>query len=248
MPVALIIGVGTVVGQASAETFAAAGYKVAIASRTQRLDPVKFPFFQFDAAEPTQVPVLFEKVHKEVGVPDVVIYNAYASGPVDRSKSSDGPAVFDFDSGTVEDYQRRMNVNAISPSVVSQQAVKGFLKLEAEGKLGPGGATYLFTGNLLNDKPLPGFFGLGTGKITSAWAVEYLARTAHNDKPFSFYYVDERQPDGQPMWKGVNGPAHADVFLQLAKDPKQGPWQYTFSKEKGYAAFPKDVVVFPRPA
>lgn len=75
MPVALIIGVGTVVGQASAETFAAAGYKVAIASRTQRLDPVKFPFFQFDAAEPTQVPVLFEKVHKEVGVPDVVIYN-----------------------------------------------------------------------------------------------------------------------------------------------------------------------------
>lgn len=75
MSVALIIGVGEAVGRASAEKFIAAGYKVAVASRSQRLDPAKFPFFKFDAAEPTHVAPLFEKVSKEVGVPSVVIYN-----------------------------------------------------------------------------------------------------------------------------------------------------------------------------
>ncbi|KAK5631135.1 hypothetical protein RRF57_006850 [Xylaria bambusicola] len=75
MSVALIIGVGEAVGRASAEKFAAAGYKVAVASRSQRLDSAKFPFFKFDAAEPTQIVPLFEKVHKVVGVPSVVIYN-----------------------------------------------------------------------------------------------------------------------------------------------------------------------------
>lgn len=75
MPVALIIGVGAAVGTAAAAKFAAAGYKVAVASRTQRLDPSKFPFFEFDAAELTKVPALFQKVRQEVGVPEVVIYN-----------------------------------------------------------------------------------------------------------------------------------------------------------------------------
>jgi NAD(P)-dependent dehydrogenase (short-subunit alcohol dehydrogenase family) len=75
MPVALIIGVGAGIGQASATAFAAAGYKVAVASRTQKLDSTQFPFFEFDASESTKVPALFEKVRKDVGVPTVVVYN-----------------------------------------------------------------------------------------------------------------------------------------------------------------------------
>ncbi|KAI1367488.1 hypothetical protein F5Y08DRAFT_68004 [Xylaria arbuscula] len=232
MSVTLIIGVGEAVGRASAEKFAAAGYKVAVASRSQRLDPAKFPFFKFDAAEPTHVASLFEKVSKEVGVPSVVIYNAYARG--------DAGQIPEFDFDTADTFQKNINVNAISPAVAAREAIKGFLELESEGKLGPGGATYLFTGNALNDKPISGLFTLGVGKNTTAATVEYLARLAYNDKPFSFYYVDEREPNGRPMYKGVNGDAHADVFLQLAQDPKQGPWQYTFSRDQGYAVFPKD--------
>ncbi|KAK5631134.1 hypothetical protein RRF57_006849 [Xylaria bambusicola] len=160
-----------------------------------------------------------------------------------------------------------MNVNAISPAVTAREAIKGFQELEAQGKLGPGGGTYLFTGNALNDKPISGLFTLGVGKSATAATVEYLARTAYNDKPYrfvsitfstanyrqteaskeienlhcsSFYYVDERESNGRPMYKGVNGDAHADVFFQLAQDPKQGPWQYTFSRDNGYAVFPKD--------
>ncbi|KAJ3568941.1 hypothetical protein NPX13_g6246 [Xylaria arbuscula] len=88
MSVALIIGVGEAVGRASAEKFAAAGYKVAVASRSQRLDPAKFPFFKFDAAEPTHVASLFEKVSKEVGVPSVVIYNGNMTHEMPPSESA----------------------------------------------------------------------------------------------------------------------------------------------------------------
>ncbi|KAI1191460.1 hypothetical protein F5B17DRAFT_452920 [Nemania serpens] len=232
MSIALIIGVGSAVGTASAKAFAAAGYKVAVASRTQRLDSSQFPFFEFDAAEPSQVPVLFKKVREQVGIPDVVIYNAYATARVDRA------GVLDID--TPEGFGKRMNVNAISPTVAADEAVKGFLELESQGKLGPGGATYMFTGNALNEKPHRGFFTLGIGKATAAYMVEYLARHGHNDKPFSFYYVDERDSNGNPMYKGVTDDAHADVFLKLAQSPKQRPWQYTFTKENGYEVFSKD--------
>lgn len=75
MPVVFIVGAGVDIGRASTEAFSAAGYKVAVASRTQRLDASKFPFFEFDAAEPTHVSALFKKVHHEVGVPEVVTYN-----------------------------------------------------------------------------------------------------------------------------------------------------------------------------
>ncbi|KAI0205216.1 hypothetical protein F4808DRAFT_456213 [Astrocystis sublimbata] len=153
MPVALIIGVGSKVGTASAEAFAAAGYEVAVASRTQRLDSTRFPFFEFDAAEPANVPKLFEGVHQSIGVPEVVIYNAFAS-------ASSSSSVLDIDS--IEGHQRRMNVNAITPTIVADEAVKGFLELESQGKLGPHGATFLFTGNALNEKTVPGFFSLGT--------------------------------------------------------------------------------------
>ncbi|KAI3321790.1 NAD(P)-binding protein [Xylariaceae sp. AK1471] len=233
MPVALIIGVGAGIGQASATAFAAAGYNVAIASRTQKLDSTKFPFFEFDASEPTEVPALFEKVHKEVGVPSIVVYNAYASAGTNRS-----PSPFDID--TVEAFQKRMNVNAVSPAVAAHEAAKGFLELDSQGKLGPGGGTYIFVGNALNEKALKGFFTLGIGKSASAYLIENLALTAYEDKPFSFYYVDERHADGSPMYKGVNSDAHAEVFLQLAQDAKQGPWQYTFAKGTGYARFSQD--------
>ncbi|KAI0966641.1 hypothetical protein F4678DRAFT_269249 [Xylaria arbuscula] len=238
MPVALIIGAGERIGRDSAEKFAAAGYKVAVTSRTQKLDSSKFPFFEFDAAEPTQIPALFEKVRKEVGVPEVVIYNVRIVFKPFSTPKVHFSQPFDID--TVENFQQGTNVNVVSPAVAAHEASKGFLELESQGKLGPGGATFLFTGNALNDKPIYGIFTLGIGKTATAGTIEYLARTAYNDKPFSFYFVDQREPDGHPIVTGVNGAAHADVFLQLAQDPKQGPWQYTFTKDGGYTVFSKD--------
>ena len=53
----------------------------------------------------------------------------------------------------------------------------------------------------------------------------------------SFYYIDERKEDGSPVGMAVSGQAHADAFFELASKEEQGPWQWTFVKDKGYIKF-----------
>ncbi len=50
----------------------------------------------------------------------------------------------------------------------------------------------------------------------------------------SFYYADERTKDGAPVFGDIDGDAHGEFFLQLADERKQGPWEATFVKGKGY--------------
>lgn len=52
-----------------------------------------------------------------------------------------------------------------------------------------------------------------------------------------FYYADERNADGSPMYNGVNGPAHGKYYAELASHLSQGPWQQTFVKDVGYQKF-----------
>jgi hypothetical protein len=35
----------------------------------------------------------------------------------------------------------------------------------------------------------------------------------------------------------VEGPVNAEVYLKLAEEKEQGPWHYTFVKDKGYVKF-----------
>jgi hypothetical protein len=82
MPTALIIGAGSRIGHATATAFAGAGYKVAVASRTAKLQDISaITHFVFDAAKPETVRELFESVRKIVGIPSVVIYNGIFSPP-----------------------------------------------------------------------------------------------------------------------------------------------------------------------
>lgn len=39
------------------------------------------------------------------------------------------------------------------------------------------------------------------------------------------------------MYTGLNGAAHAKLYLELAADPAQREWQQTFVAEKGYKKF-----------
>lgn len=60
---------------------------------------------------------------------------------------------------------------------------------------------------------------------------------------YRFYYADERHEDGTPMTSGLNGDAHADAYLELARDPAQRAWNYIFAKGKGYVDFPRLEVI-----
>ena len=74
MPTLLIIGAGSRVGQATADAFAAAGYTIAVASRSGKIGS-KYKHFTFDASKPETVRDLFSEVRRTTGIPSVVIYN-----------------------------------------------------------------------------------------------------------------------------------------------------------------------------
>ena len=78
--VALVIGVGSGLGQALCKTFAEDGFQVAAACRNRdNLDSlfkgVRITPFTCDVTREGEVTDLFEKVNDELGMPDVVVFN-----------------------------------------------------------------------------------------------------------------------------------------------------------------------------
>ncbi|KAH9893102.1 NAD(P)-binding protein [Xylariomycetidae sp. FL2044] len=233
-----MIGAGARVGKSCADAFAAAGYRVAIASRTEKPELSKYKFFAYDAEKPDTTVDLFCKVRAEVGVPSVVIYNAYNS-----SNSQFGSSIA-FQAGDAESLQRMMNPNALSPYIAAREAVGGFEELHAAGKLGNEGATFIYTGNALDSTAAPGMMLFGLGKGVGANMIRHLALGSFMDKPYKFYYGDERHPDGRPKFTGLSGESHAKMYFELAQDPKQGPWYRTFIDGK-YVKLPEIDSILP---
>ncbi|KAI2775620.1 NAD(P)-binding protein [Daldinia loculata] len=227
MPTVLIIGAGLNTGKAAAETFSAAGYQVAVASRTQKLDS-KYQYYAFDASKPETVPTLFEKVTADLGAPTVVIYISAAG----HTSPPENP--FDVE---LEEFRRGLNINTTSPYYAAREAVRSFEKLGPSG-LGPDGGSFLFVGNGLNAIALPGFMTFAVQKGATSHMIQNLALAEYDGKPYKFYYLDERHADGSYVTNDLSGIGHAKEFLKLAKDSKQGPWDYTFVSGKGYAKFP----------
>ncbi|KAI0386953.1 NAD(P)-binding protein [Hypomontagnella monticulosa] len=226
MPAIFIIGAGPNVGKATAEVFSAAGYKVALASRSNQVGG-NYRHYTFDATKPDDLPAVFEQVEKDVGIPSVVVYNAAKGG---QTKTDEPFQDMDF-------FRANLNINTVSPFVAAREAIKGFDKLGASG-LGHSGGTFIFTGNLLNKTAVQGLMSFGMQKGAGAHMIQYLALVAFKDKPYKFYYPDERRPGGHYVTNDLNGKGHADLFLDLAKDPKQRPWNQTFVTGEGYQVFP----------
>ncbi|KAI0179548.1 NAD(P)-binding protein [Hypoxylon sp. FL1284] len=223
MSTVLIIGAGPNVGKACAEAFYTTGCKVAVASRTQKLDS-KYHYYPFDASKPDTVPSLFERVSADLGIPSVVIYNI-----TDANKP--------FENG-LDSLQMDLNINTVSAYAAASETVKGFDRLGTAG-LGPAGGTFIFTGNCLNVGAVAGFMAFGMAKSAGAHMIQHLALAAFADKPYKFYYADERHEDGTYMSSDLNGAVHGETYLELAKDPTQRAWDYTFVKGKGYVEFPR---------
>ena len=94
----------------------------------------------------------------------------------------------------------------------------------------------IFTGNILNVTPIPALFSQGMAKSAAA----HLLRTAdmaYGKKGYSFYYADERKPDGAPAYGDISGDAHADFYLKLAEKTTRAPVQATFVGTTGYVDF-----------
>lgn len=52
-----------------------------------------------------------------------------------------------------------------------------------------------------------------------------------------FYYADERNADGSPVYGKISGEAHGEHYVKLAEEKEQGPWLQTFVRGFGYKQF-----------
>ncbi|KAF4432602.1 Short-chain dehydrogenase reductase like yusS [Fusarium acutatum] len=222
-PIVLILGSGPNIGQSVARKFASEGFRVAIASRSQKeADSTdKQLNIKTDLTKPLEVADAFSKVKTTFGTPSVVVYNASAAA---------FPPADDPLSVSYTDFTNSTAINIHSAFIAAQQAVAGFAQLPESAA-----RTFIYTGNILNVTILPKFLDAGVGKSGAAHMM-WAAADAYKNKGYKFYYADERKPDGAPKYR-VDGDAHADLYWELSQGKEQGPWMQTFVKGEGYKKF-----------
>ncbi|KAL7906235.1 hypothetical protein GGI35DRAFT_459121 [Trichoderma velutinum] len=227
--IALILGAGSNVGQALSSTFSQAGYKVALVSRSAKESSSATEVsIAADLTNPDSIPPIFDSVRKSLGAdPNVVIYNAAALTP-----PSDQTNPFTIDIAKFESDLRLMNTSAY---VAAREAVAGFEKLD---KSLP--KSFIYTGNWLNAVTMssPIYTTLGSGKSAAASWIG-AASVHYKEKGYGFYFADERTPEGKAVGGAISGPAHAEVYLQLADGKVDAPWHTTFVLGKGIVDFPE---------
>ncbi|KAM6535898.1 hypothetical protein FALCPG4_005424 [Fusarium falciforme] len=225
-PVILIFGAGANTGYGVADAFSRKGYKVAIVSRGA-LAPVfegrDFLHVKGDLADTSSVEAAYKRTVDELGIPSVVVHNAYASTMApDNADPIQLPV-----SGLAAD----LAINTTSVLQLLQLAITGFAKLPDSTS-----RTFIYTGNKANLEPFPPFLSLGVGKAASSHMISFAAK-AYSSQGYKFYYADQRNEDGSPVMAAIDGKAHGEFYTELAESKTQGPWLASFVKGKGYVKF-----------
>ncbi|TKA48857.1 hypothetical protein B0A54_00933 [Friedmanniomyces endolithicus] len=223
--VALILGAGSNIGDAIAAHFAANGYQISLAARsisTGISNKTGFLGIQGDLSDPHVVRSVFRTTIQHFGPPNVVVYNVAHR----LLTPPDDPL-----SATLDDLEASRKAGLDSAFVAAQEALKGFRTFAAGTP-----TAFIYTGNTLNQIAIPGVLPFALAKTAAAMLMEYAAN-AYGKDGYKFYYVDQRQPDGQPANLGRDGPAHAEMYLQLAQEPRQSKWLVTFVKGEGRRDF-----------
>ncbi|KAF2501713.1 hypothetical protein BU16DRAFT_577798 [Lophium mytilinum] len=227
-PILLVLGAGANIGAALTTKFSAAGYRIALAARSlsDGLSSAGHLNIKIDLTDPTAIPTAFSKVKKEFGTPNIVIYNA-----ANVSAPPDPQNMFSIETETLDKDVKLMTISAYA---AAKEAVAGFESLGTE----QGRKAFIYTGNILNTLIMstPYVLTLGVGKAGSAYWIG-TASELYKDKGIKFYYADERTPEGASKGVGIDGPAHADFYFQLATEEVSVPWDATFVAGKGYTKF-----------
>ncbi|KAI9714586.1 MAG: hypothetical protein M1812_006391 [Candelaria pacifica] len=226
-PVVLIFGAGANVGLAIATKFKQEGYKVAAVSRTIKDDLKKVTHKTIASSlTPEEVQKAFEEVEKELGPPNVVVYNAYSLSVADGA---------DPLSLSLSDFLKDLNVNTSSAYAAASTAVTTFTKVSSTLP-----KVFIYTGNMCSSLVIPEVFSMGVGKNAMAYVIQTAAETygikGKGEKGF-WYFADQRFNDGASVMAHINGEAHGDYYWQLVNQKTQGPWNNTFVKGKGYKKF-----------
>ncbi|KIW10504.1 hypothetical protein PV08_11468 [Exophiala spinifera] len=252
-PVLLLLGAGSNLGSSIAAAFSQAGYKVALVARS--IEPGLRESGRYhiraDLSNGECIPRIFDEVTNTVGTPSVVVYNGKFSSsppglsPVQPLQALAIPVQYKLDNEsdpfatlapeTVHQFRTTMAVNGTTPLIAVHHAIQAFRKLPPAAT-GAKGGTFIFTGNVLNRVAVPDRFSFGCAKATCAYGIK-MASVVYAGEGIRFYYADERNSEGLPVMRDIDGPAAGRVYLALAEDPKQRAWNYTYTKDGGYEDF-----------
>ena len=182
-PILLILGAGPRLGSSIASKFASQNFKVVLASRSLS-DGVYSPegYFQLsaDLSNPGCIPHVFSDIKAHFGAPPtIVVYN----GAERLTNLPEDPFAL-----PLEDIKGPLLVGWESAYVAAQEAVKGFSEVEEEKEEKDSGfeagKTFIFTGNALNQVPLPEVFAFAVAKRAAAALVEYGANAYGRSKEY----------------------------------------------------------------
>jgi len=221
--IAFIIGAGKNIGLHTAAALKAKGYQVALGSRNPVVDQVKkdgyFPV-TVNVESPESVKSAFAQVNKELGPPNVVIFNAATFVPL--------PVADDPLSLPLEAFKQHTDVG-LAVYAAAQEALQGFRSETHKGAL----KTFIVTGNPLPWVPAtaPNWLGLNVEKVLK-WRLMEIFSHAYS-KEARFYYASLVGETGgilSPL-SGffTSGPQHAQVYLDLINRKDQANWEYRFT-------------------
>lgn len=166
--VAVIVGAGPGLGYALGRCFARAEMHVALVARdAAKLETMAIECsgvhhngraYACDAADEAGVDRLFEQIHDELGVPDLVVYNAGVFVPRSVLET------------TAEEFERCWRIGCFGGFLVGRAAARHMLAQRAHG------GTILFTGATASLRGGAGFHNLAVGKFGLRALAQSMAR------------------------------------------------------------------------
>ena len=161
-PVCVIVGIGPKNGAAFARCFDRAGYRIALLSRTRSFseglaDELREArAYTCDAAEPASVESAFAQVRSDLGVVDVLIYNA-GNG-----------SWKDVEEITPEEFEQGWRVNSLG-ALVSSQLIIPDMKAQAAGNI-------IFVGATASLRGRPNTAGFASAKAAQRSLAQSMAK------------------------------------------------------------------------
>jgi NAD(P)-dependent dehydrogenase (short-subunit alcohol dehydrogenase family) len=203
--VALVIGAGAGLGAGLARQFSSAGMEVAIASRNPhnaeeiakdvtRVTQGPAHGYGCDATDETDVAALFDRVSGELGLPDLVVYNAsgFLMKPVMEIET--------------DELLQQWNVTCLGGFIVGREAARRMSER--------GSGSLIFTGATACYKGSANFAGFAIGKF----GLRALAQSMARELGPQGVHVAIINIDGE-----INGPDHAHEIHEKGIDALLDP-------------------------
>jgi len=209
--VALIVGVGPGISAAFAEALVADGYEVAVAARdADRVkalaDTLGARPFVVDAGSPSSLVQLFAEVEKELGAPEVVLYN-----PSARVRG-------DLLSLDIEAARSAIEITALGALVTAQEAVRRMLPR--------GTGSLFFTGATAGVKGFARSSVFAMGKFALRGLAQSLARELGPAGIHVVHFVIDGSVQADSAEPGAFTPqAIAGSYMAALRQPA-GAWSW----------------------